>query len=1053
LTIKIDSSVHLKPLSEAIWTGRATLFIGSGVSTLCNGPDGDTLLKLLKTDFPSSDQKTTNLTDLFQDIIDDPDCGPEKLYEYLRSKLLPLIPGEFHRCLTNFDWNAIFTTNYDRLIEQAYENTGLAARMQRVVEYNYNINLRDKTKVFLFKLMGSADIPHGQEGDMVLSRKQYNENLIKRGRYLEQLRDCLLKSTVIIMGYSGYDRLLFDVIEKTIEDRTPDKVPYSFMIIRKDSLSSKEASRLGLKKIVPVYSSMQDFLKYVIENKPAVSKAVVIPATYYRTISVETAKISMGEMDFDNYSEDFEIINDEEIDAPSGDKGLFFKAVNRSWGAFKEDWDFKRDVYSDIKKRVLLELAKTDPHDNVALTITGSPGSGKSTTLRRLAYDVYCSHCPVIILNEHTSKIDPRQIDSFITYVNHKFDEAIGGKGHKAIKPLILVNDAPSLLIDASKIVQDLRSRSRSALVVVEGRTGEWHEAWLTGGSASSTKNTFIQKDMMGPNEINRFLKYLEEKLDTHFSVEDIQDKCESSFFASIYMAIDLTHRPLNEIIRGLYKDLPQDVKKVYEIICCVHQFGRAIPQLLLTRYLDCSTVNQLYEILTAKTKDAILEDEDEFGNIFFRSQHRIIAKKTVEFFFGDPARQLDLLEELISKANLNARSERELIERLLVHDIRESILSFRQKQELYKKACEKQEIRSVIHHWGLLEMDNGNLGEAKTLLERALRTTETFRPFKGESDRNILTSLGVVHSRIALSVYRDDPETALKNIEFAESYFQRAKITGPPGGEHPYGAHAKMLFDLASFTADETDKMSYLSSALQIVDNAKKKGIARKDTSYLDEIELQIWATLNNKEKLYEAIEAIAEKRNSAKGYYLYARFLTRAGGVKNNQEAYSILTEGLKRFPDDQDCAALRIELFLDLYPRDKKQLYSLLSTYADQTDYPQISLLFEAATLAIQMGYFTVGLKWYQKLEHLSRNEEDRFEIRKYLLDDNGTRKLLKGQIVKIISQYNGEIRCETLPEYPRNIRFRPIGLPLNDGDTVVFNLGFSLVDPVATNVRRL
>lgn len=1052
MSIKIDTSAHLKTLTDAIWSGKATLFIGSGVSNLCNAPDGKTLLNLLKKDFPSTDQETTSLTDLFQDLIDDPDCGPEKLYEYLRNIFLPLTSGDFHQALTDFDWNAIFTTNYDRLIEQAYEDRGLAAKLRRIVEYDYEINLRDKTKVFLFKLMGSTDIHLGQEGDMVLSRKQYHENLANRNRYLQQLRDFLLGSTLIIMGYSGRDRLLFDVIEKTMEKRTPDKTPYSFMLISEGTLSSKNANILGSKKIIPIYITLPDFMKHIKQNKPAPS-SVVVPQTCYRTISVETIKIPISEEDFSNYSEDFEILTDEEIAALKGDKGLFFKAMNRSWGAFKENWDFKREVYSDVKKRVLSELAKTDPKDNVVLTVTGPPGSGKSTTLRRLAYDIYCGGCPVIILNEHTSKLDYRLIDSFIVQINHRFDEAIGGERHKAIKPLILIDDAPSLLFDPSRISQYLRSRSRSALVVVGGRTGEWYESWYTGVSASIPKNTYEQRDLMNSDEINAFLKYLEEVLDTRLSVEDIQAKCESSFFASMYTAIDTTHRPLDEIIKGLYRDLPADAKKAYEIVCCLHQFGLTLPQLLLARYLDCYTVNQLFEILTPKTRDAIIEDEDLFGNLFYRSPHRIIARKTVEFFFGDPAIQLGLLEDIISKVNFNVRSERGLIERLLVRNIHKSDFSFRQKQDLYKKACEKQEIRSVVHHWGILEMDNDNMDEAKKLLERALNIKEPSGLFKGESDRNILTSLGVLHSHIALSNYKNNPEIALKNVDLAESYFQKAKTTGTMG-EHPYGAHASMLYEIACLTTDATDKMNYLSSALQIIDDTKKRGIAKKEGTFLDEIELKIWAMLDDEKKIYDAIEAIAEKRHSAKGYYLYARFIMKFGRLpKDTEKAYSILVDGLKQFPDDQECSALRIELFLDLYPKDHKQLYSLLSTYADQTSYPQISLLFEAATLAIQMGYYAKGLKWYQKLERLSRNEENRFEIRRYLKDDTGNKRVLKGQIDKIIDQYNGEIRCETLPEYPKNIRFRPIGLPVAEKDTVLFNLGFSLVDATATNVRRI
>jgi hypothetical protein len=520
-----------------------------------------------------------------------------------------------------------------------------------------------------------------------------------------------------------------------------------------------------------------------------------------------------------------------------------------------------------------------------------------------------------------------------------------------------------------------------------------------------------------------------------------------------MYTAIDTTHRPLDEIIKGLYRTMPPNARKAYEVICCLHQFGQGIPQLLLARYLDCQTTTDLFEILTPKTRDAIIEDEDRFGNTFYRSPHRIIARRTMDFFLSDPAIQLRLMENVIAKANFSVRSERGLIERLLTRDIHLIDFSYEQKKELYERTSEKQEIRSVIHHWGILEMDNNHPKEAKKLLEKAVEMKEPIGVFKGESDRNIYTSLGVLHSRIALSNYENNPDIADENLQLAESYFNKAKTIGFIG-EHPYGAHASMLFEFGRLTKDEDKKLSYFTSALQIIDFAKKRGIAKKENTYLDEIELKIWAELDNEAQIVDAIDRIAKKMNSAKGYYLYARYLTKGSpNWKNLEKAYSTLVEGLAQFPDDQDCSSLRVELCIKLYPNDHKQLYTLLSNYAEQTTYPQISLLFEAVTFAFQMGNYASGLKWYQKLERISRNEENRFEPRKYLTDTFGNRKLLKGQIVKIIDQYSGEILCETLPEYPRLIRFRPIGLPVSEKDTVEFNLAFSLVDPIATNIRRI
>ena len=1056
MSIKVDSSAHIKTITDSILGNKATLLIGSGMSTISGAPDGRTLVSMLKRDFPSVDQENNNLIDLFQELIDDPDCGPERLNEYLRNTFLKLIPSEVHKEITKYPWNSIFTTNYDRLVEDAYGNIGLATKLRRIIEFDYDINLRDNTKVFLFKLMGSVDIPLGQEGDMVLSRKQYHENLINRGRYLQQLRDSLLDSTLIIIGYSGKDRLLFDIIEKTMENRSIDKIPFSFMVVKQENLSSKDYSLLTSKKIVPVHLSIENLFENL--KKASQVNHGIAPSPSYHTITVETTKIPIDETDFNSFSEDFEILTDEATRQAKADKTLFFKAMTKSWAPFKEDLDFKRDVYALLKKRALNELVKNDPKDNLVLTLMGPPGSGKSISLRRLAYDVYLNGTPVIVLNEHTTKLDYRLIDKFLLQINRKFDEINGSERRKTIKPLIIIDDAPSLLFDPTRISQSLKSSSRSALIVVAGRTAEWGESWYTGKSPALQNNLFVQRDLMSENEINSFAKYLSEKLDIHYSINDIKEKSQSSFFGSMYTAIDTTHRPLDEIIKGLYRDLPSDSKRAYEVVCCLHQFGITMPQLLLARCLDCDSITQLFEILTPQTSDTIVEDEDQFGNIFYRSQHRIVARKTMEFFLGDPAIQQSIIENILDKINYNVKTERGLVERLLVSDIKKIDLSYSQKQKLYRKATEKQEIRLVVHHWGILEMDNNNMEEARKLLERAMNIKEPIGAFKSESDRNIFTSLGVLHSRLAISEYKTDPSTAAKNLELAESYFNAAKTSGV-WGEHPYGAHASMLVDIASLESTDIEKMNfYLSGALQIIENAKKRGLAKKEGTYLNEVELKIWAAITNEEqseeKIFNSIEIIAEKRNSARGYYLYAKYLRR---YKRSQadlkRAYDILSEGLKRFPDDEECASLRIEYFMELYPKDKKQLYALLSTYAEQTAYPQISLLYEAATIAIQMGYYTIGLKWYKKLERLTKNEENRFVVNRYLYDESGSVRLLKGQITRIIDQYNGEIYCESLPDYPEPIRFRPIGLPVGERDTVVFNLGLPLVGPVATNIKRI
>ena len=73
----------------------------------------------------------------------------------------------------------------------------------------------------------------------------------------------------------------------------------------------------------------------------------------------------------------------------------------------------------------------------------------------------------------------------------------------------------------------------------------------------------------------------------------------------------------------------------------------------------------------------------------------------------------------------------------------------------------------------------------------------------------------------------------------------------------------------------------------------------------------------------------------------------------------------------------------------------------------------------------------------------------------MDEKGNRRTLEGTVSSIHSPYEGKLRCETLRELKRYIRFRPMTCDFNPqvGDQVSFNIGFNYVSPEATKVTSL
>ena len=111
-------------LRQVLESGDCVLFVGAGLGAHLNRPDGS---------------KPPNSTELAQELIEqfsittesrdlakvaeliDIRKGRAPLEAFLRKSLADLAPDQVFQWLTSFRWRAIFTTNYDRAIERAYE--------------------------------------------------------------------------------------------------------------------------------------------------------------------------------------------------------------------------------------------------------------------------------------------------------------------------------------------------------------------------------------------------------------------------------------------------------------------------------------------------------------------------------------------------------------------------------------------------------------------------------------------------------------------------------------------------------------------------------------------------------------------------------------------------------------------------------------------------------------------------------------------------------------------------------------------------------------------
>lgn len=1083
---------YLPTIAQEIQQGRIVLFLGAGASHATGGPTGTKLTELIKEKFVDIEQSLNNFIDVCQAVDDTPPYNRNQLEEFIRSKLDLLQPTPSHGIMTKYDWAAIFTTNFDDLIEVAYRTTKDRLKTcQPIYSEQFQVNPSDRSKLWLFKIMGCMTAPEGDTGYMVLSRADYNRSIVRRGKYFQQLSDIIKTGSIVFIGYSFQDRLVLDIMDDVITNLVKiyggiDKLPWSYALFEKLELNEKLKYMFSKRKIIPIECSFEDFFKYLDKNYE-VSADIAITKNIQLKLRGYNLEISRGE--YRQAAEYFEILNEETISEEPGNRDDFFKGTNKGWGSFREKWDFERDLYISpefkrtaggkelsecLKDRVFNELKKYDSEDNKVLLITGMAGVGKTTMLRRLAYDVYKSgEAPVIFINPARINIDYKVLTSFIENLNRQLNKKISKGEHvPLLKPVIIFDDAASLIRHVNRLKDFLTSRGKPALIVAAERTGEWDLMWKTFQFRILEECIYELSEQLNNDEkvriIDHFynLGYIQVK--GTFWNDLINKEFENSFFATIYTLVHPSRKPLNEIIREQYQKLTDLTQTAFRNICYFHQFNLPMNYELLVRSLKCDHIDFKSEVIGKDAAKVIFEEQNEIGNLLYRTHHRIIAKKTVEFFFSDPEEQKGIFLEILREANLANSKEREIIEKLLVEYIGPSakpqILSYDQQRQIFRTICEKNPIRSLVHHWGVLETDDHQYLEAEKLLKDALKLPrEDIEAYRGESDQNILTSLGNLYSHMGIQfMSQGEQEKAKEYFEKAENCFRDARHGEFPNA-HAYHAHASMWYHRGNNKeADKTQQLDYYAKSLEILSIARDN-LNEDDLQLVYELETKIWSQIGDETKINETLETLRDKFNSPSGYYIYSQLLwTKARGKEGDERknlsqlALRKVEKGLKFFPLDEPCLRLRAKLIKELVPDDLGKFYKSLQDWKAVATSPNAWLLYELGRTAFLLGYYDRSKDSFGELETgVGIGHRLRSRPRHPIHDEQGKKKEFEGTIVNMFSSYEGEIRCETLRSLRYSIVFRPIACKFNPsrGDRVKFYIEFSFRGSIAMNVRKI
>ena len=277
------------------------------------------------------------------------------------------------RPLTAFIWSRLFTFNIDDVVEHAYEHSRGAK--QRILPLNFDelLNLTfDRDQLPLVHLHGSTRKP---ESGYVFSTSEYARQMSRINAWMNVLSHLLATEPFIIAGTSLNEiDLEYYLSHRSRSTPRKDRGPSLLIEPFPDAATRADCGKYDLTLLEGSFSDFLAWLKTEVPAAPSVAELTVPP-------TVALFEQPLDQRDLLRFFSDCELVVQRRLDTPSLPSGFLYGA-EPSWTEMWQHLDIPREAGSALLDRAVGER----PAGKVPLLlVSGAPGTGKSTILKRLA--------------------------------------------------------------------------------------------------------------------------------------------------------------------------------------------------------------------------------------------------------------------------------------------------------------------------------------------------------------------------------------------------------------------------------------------------------------------------------------------------------------------------------------------------------------------------------------------------------------------------------------------------------------------------------------------
>jgi len=956
-----------------------------------------------------------------------------RVQRFIYDIIEPFQPAAFHEMISTFKWRSIYTTNYDFIIERAYEkNSNRLQELNPIIRNTRYQNIYPNENALpYYKLHGSLSNINDQSLPLILTPDQYITHQLNRDRLFSKLLEESHSFSFIFVGYGFMDHDINAILNKVNQEK--DGRPRSYMV--GPGIRPAEESFWEGKKISSFKVSFQEFMTELNSKiSPASRVLSKVRPTFDNPIYnqfVQDPKVKKPSPSFLNFIEnDIEYIHSS-ISSSTIDAKEFYKGVFKNWDPIIRNLDVKREVTEDILSEVFLEDHYSNDNDGqVLILIKGSAGSGKSVALKRLAWDAAVSFEKLCIFYKENATIKYDNINELFSFCRRRIFLFVDNllKTEDEIKELL---------------VKCKRDKIPITIVGTE-RVSTWNNE---NNQIKNFLDLQYNLEYLSNNEIKELITILTK----HNSLGFLEGKTHKEQFdllgpragrVLLVALYEATHgKPFREIINDEYNKIQNDTaKSLYLTVSILHMLGVGARAGLISRVHGISFERFKRDFFSPLERIVSEKYDPKIADYVYFTRHPYIAQMIFETVLTDEGSRYDEFIRIISYLDVDYDSDRSAF--IYLTNAKRLIELFPNKKLIYNifdKAEESSENNPKLYQQrAILELETNNLKAAE-------RNIAIANDLSQSNDSIILHTLAELEFKKAelSNIYVEKNTYLDKAIQHCES---QIKKFGP--STFSYHTIIKSLNQKLELAFKHSDA----PTIERLIKEIEKKIRTASQLFPMQQFIIEAEAKFNQIVKnIPEALELLRRAHDINKASPFIASRLANVLEVNDNlPEALKVLQQTLEHNSGDKDINYSYAMLLQKLKPTDFTNIiFHLKKSFTEGDNRYQAQF-------------------WCARAYYLNNNIEEARRLFKALSIVNMDPKIKSKAIgisthndvptvcrgkTKLVESSYGFIVREMYGDdiFASKFENSSIWGKLRQGQQVEFNLAFSYKGPVALNIK--